>query len=110
MILVLLHIKCNPELLSAAFKQKRHDGGKTMLAEMQRAVNHILIWLFENISTVEAVTNTLNDRLYTRDVGDSPEGSHTQYQTGWSDSVGRSPFWFSSRRISRLTRKLTSKS
>lgn len=68
------------QLLSAASKQKRHDRGKRMLAEMQRAVDHVFIWSDEKIFIVEAVTNTQNDRLYAHDAGDLPEGSRTHFR------------------------------
>ena len=53
-------------LLPAAFKQKRHDKGNRMLAEMQCTVDHVFIWFDEKIFTVEAVTNTQNDWLCMR--------------------------------------------
>ena len=68
------------QLLSAASKQKRHDRGKMMLAEMQRAVDNVFIWSDEKIFTVEAVTNTQNDRLYAHNAEDLPEGSRTHFR------------------------------
>ena len=45
---------------------------------MQRAgVDHVFIWSDEKIFTVEAVTNTQNDRLYARDAKDLHEGNRT---------------------------------
>ena len=44
---------------------------------MQRAVDHVFIWSDEKIFTMEAVTNTQNDWLYTRDAGDLLECSRT---------------------------------
>ena len=39
-----LHTKSNPDsYFSAAYKLKRHDGGKRTLTEMQRAVDHVLL-------------------------------------------------------------------
>ena len=65
-----------------------------MLAEMQRPVDYVFIWSDEKISTVKAVTNTQNDRLYARDAGDLPEGPYLfmPYGTSWSDGAGRSRF------------------
>ena len=72
----------------------------------------------EKIFTVEVVTNTQNDRLRARDAGDLPEGSRSlfrPYETRCS-GVARSrfwwhqvPFWSTSRKVSRWTRKLTLK-
>lgn len=72
--------KQSRQLLSAATKQKRHDRGKKMLAEMQRAVGHVFVWSDEKIFTVEAVTNTQNDRLYAHNAGELPEGSRTHFR------------------------------
>ena len=41
-----------------------------MLAEVQHAVDHVFIWSDEKIFTVEAVTDTWNDRLNASDAGD----------------------------------------
>ena len=78
------YIEQSRQLLSVASKQKRHDCGKSMLAEMQRAVDYVFIWSDQKIFTVEAVTNTQNNRLYARDAGDFPEKlsfSLTSYET-----------------------------
>jgi transposase len=72
--------KQSRQLISAASKQKQHDRGKIMLAEMWRAVDHVFIWFNEKIFSLEAVTNTQNDRLYARDAGDLPEGSRNHFR------------------------------
>ena len=69
--------KQSRQLISAAFKQKRHDKSKMMSAEMQRLVDHVFFWSDEKIFAVEAVANTQNDRLYVREIGDLPEGNRT---------------------------------
>ena len=58
-----------------ASKQKRHNRGKKMLAEIQSTFNHVFIRSDKKIFTVEAVTNTQNDRLYAHDAGYLPEGN-----------------------------------
>ena len=44
--------------------------GAKDFGEMQRAVDHVFIWSDEKIFTVEAVTDTWNDRLNASDAGD----------------------------------------
>ena len=68
------------QLPLANSKQKRHNGGKKMLVEMQRAVDHVFIWFDdEKIFTVEAVTHTRNNKLYARDAEDLPKDSSTHF-------------------------------
>ena len=48
-----------------------------MLADVQRAVDHVFIWSDDKIFIVEAVTITQNDGLHARDAEDLPTFSRT---------------------------------
>ena len=59
-------------IISAAYKQKRHDRGKKILAE---------IWSDEKIFTVGAVTNMQNDGLCASNAGDLSEDSRAHLRS-----------------------------
>ena len=68
------------QLISAASKKTRLHREKKMLEEMERAGgraegagDHAVIWFDEKIFTVQAVTNTHNDRVYAANPCDLPE-------------------------------------
>ena len=64
--------KQSVQVISESSKLKSLDRGKLMLREMEPAASKIFIWSDKKMSTVEAVTNKQNDRVYALSSGDSP--------------------------------------
>ena len=58
------HKKQSVQVISESSKLKSLNRGKMMLREMQPAASKMFIWSNKKMSTVEAVTNKQDDRVY----------------------------------------------
>ena len=54
--------KQSRQVTFSSFQTDTTSQGKNVLAEMQRAVDHVFVWSDEQIFTMEAVTNKQNDK------------------------------------------------
>ena len=66
------HKKQSVQVISESSKLKSLNRGKMMLREMQPAASKMFIWSDKKMSTVEAVTNKQDDRVYALSSGDLP--------------------------------------
>ena len=58
------------QVISESSKLKSLGRGNLMLREMVQAASKIIVWSDKKLSTVEAVTNKQNERVYVLSSGD----------------------------------------